>query len=156
MSNVAILHRQYHAVEASFAEATTPGMVVVVVNDPMLARSVDAVCDFLGFGVEHVGADQDITQVLDELRPMAVIAEAEGQDQDGYHVMMMVADHNRALPLMLLTGGDPALVGAADAVQELWGLESVSLHMEHPGIGDLVDFLFRASRRAGSGRLLPV
>jgi hypothetical protein len=156
LSNVAILRSRFQPAEASFAENTASGVVLLAGNNRLLVQSLNAICDFLGFGVHHLPDDQDIAHALGERRPMAVIVEAEGQHQDGYHVMMAVAEHDSRIPVMVLTGRDPALMGAADAIQELWGLESVALHPRCPEISDLVDFLFRASQHAGRGGLMPI
>jgi DNA-binding NtrC family response regulator len=131
-------------------------MVVIVSDDAVLANSLELVCDFLDLGVERVSSEQDLMGVLRSHGPMAVITEMDGRGQDGFHVMMTVSRHDRSLPLMLLTNDDPILAGAAEAVQELWGLTGVVKVDRPPAIGRLVDFLFRAGRRAGSMRLLPV
>ncbi len=52
--------------------------------------------------------------------------------------MKLVARHSRDLPILLLTSGDPVLMGAADAVQDLWGLTSVTSTSEFPMAGQLV------------------
>jgi hypothetical protein len=87
---------------------------------------------------------------------MAVVCELDGGGQDGCHVMKTVAMHDPALPIMLITGTDQMLIGAADAVEEIWGLSSVLKLRDAPGLGDVVDFLFRTGRLGGSPRLRPV
>ena len=67
-----------------------------------------------------------IERVLRGHRPMAVICDVDGEEQDGFHAMKLIADYSRDLPIMLLTDGDAVLMGAADAVQDLWGLTSVT------------------------------
>jgi hypothetical protein len=57
---------------------------------------------------------------------------------------------------MLLTNGDAVLMGAADAVQDIWGLTSVTRTSGFPVAGQLVGFLFNAGRRSGCMRLVPV
>jgi precorrin-3B methylase len=68
---------------------------------------------------------------------------------------MTVAAHDRDLPVMLISGGDPALLGAIDAVEEIWQLTSVVRSQQLPGVGAIVDFLFRAGRRGNCMRLMP-
>ena len=53
----------------------------------------------------------------------------------------------RDLPVLLITGDDPALIGAIDAVEEIWQLTSVDKWQRLLGIGALVDFLLRAGRK---------
>jgi DNA-binding LytR/AlgR family response regulator len=114
------------------------------------------VCEFLELRLEVVSAGTDLTQVLHEYRPMAVISDVDGEDQDGFHTMKVIAGYDRELPIMLLTGGDAVLMGAADAVQDMWGLASVTRTSGFPMAGQLVAFLFGAGRRTGGMRLVPV
>lgn len=133
------------------------GRLVVVVEDrPRLSRTVGYICEFLGLPMQRVGTGQDLAALLDEEQPMAVVCELDGGLQDGCHVMKTVAMHDATLPIMLVTGEDQALVGAADAVEEIWGLSSVLKLRDLPGLGDVVDFLFRSGRLAGTARMMPV
>lgn len=132
------------------------GLVMIVGDDLSWGQNLDLICDFFGLAVEHVSSDLDISILLREFRPMAVIAEVDGHGQDGFNVMMEVAKHDADLPMMLLTGPDAALAGAADAVQELTGMSTVTVVPELPHLAGIVDFLFRAGRAAGIGRMMPV
>jgi len=87
---------------------------------------------------------------------MAVVAEMDTTGQDGCNVLMTVAAHDRDLPVLLITGGDPALLGAIDAVAEIWQLASVVKWPQFLGVGPAVDFLFRAGRKGGCMRSLPI
>ncbi len=46
-----------------------------------------------------------------------------------------------SLPIMLVTGSDPSLIGAADAVEEILALSNVVKLQDAPGLGDVVEFL---------------
>ena len=48
---------------------------------------LDAICEFLDIGVERVSSGDDLAPMLRALRPMAVIADVDGEAQDGFHVM---------------------------------------------------------------------
>jgi hypothetical protein len=39
-------------------------------------------------------------------------------------------------------------MGAADAIEEIWGLTNVTKSPELPMVGAIVDFLFKAGRRS--------
>jgi CheY-like chemotaxis protein len=136
--------------------AARQGVVVIVSDDRSAIENVAPVCEFLELRLEVVSAGKDLTQVLQEHRPIAVISDVDGEDQDGFHTMKVIARYNRDLPIMLLTGGDSVLMGAADAVQDIWGLASVTRTSGFPMAGQLVAFLFGAGRRTGSMRLVPV
>ena len=56
---------------------------------------------------------------------MGVVSELDCGSVDGFHVMMTVAAFNQHLPIMLVTGPDPSLVGAVDAVEELTQLDAL-------------------------------
>jgi CheY-like chemotaxis protein len=132
------------------------GVVVVVSDDQATIESLAPVCEFLELRMEVVSNGADLTRVLRQHSPMAVISSIEGVDQDGFHTMKVIARHSRDLPIMLLTNGDSMMMGAADAVQDLWGLTSVTRTSGFPVAGQLVGFLFSAGRRAGCMRLVPV
>ncbi len=132
------------------------GVVAIVSDNASVIANLAPVCEFLELRMEIVSAREDLGQILRDGHLMAVITDVEGMDQDGFHIMKLVARHNRDLPIMLLTEGDPVLMGAADAVQDLWGLTSVTRTSGFPVAGQLVAFLFGAGRRAGCMRLVPI
>ena len=145
--------------EGSFLGSLTTarqGIVAIVSDAPATIEKLTPVCDFLDLRVEVVSGGMDLVQVLRDHDPMAVITDVDGPDQDGFHVMKLVAGHSRDLPIMLLTDGDAAMMGAADAVQDLWGLTAVTRTSGFPVAGQLVGFLFGAGRQAGCMRLVPV
>ncbi len=128
--------------------------VVLVVEDrPRLSRTVGYICDFLNLPMETAGGNEDLATLLDRKRPLAVICELEGVLQDGCHVMKTVAKYDATLPIMLITGSDQTLIGAADAVEEIWGLSRVSKLRDAPGLGDVVEFLCRSGQVGGSSSL---
>ena len=135
--------------------ATCSALVVVVSDNPEVASAMDNIADFLGFDVELLKSDADLAPVLRRWRPMAVVTELDGYGQDGCHVMMEVAEHDPGLPILLLVGTDPALAGAADAVEEMWQLTAVTKAAALPAVGPLVEFLFHAGRRGECIRLMP-
>jgi CheY-like chemotaxis protein len=136
--------------------AAKQGVVAIVSDNPQTVDQLASVCEFLDLRIEVVSSGVDLEQVLQEHRPMAVVSDVECDEQDGFHTMKVVARYSRDLPIMLLTAGDPVLMGAADAVQSLWGLTSVSNSGGFPMAGQLVQFLFNAGRQAGCMRLIPV
>ena len=131
--------------------------VVIVVEDaPRWSRSIEELCEFLEVRLVWLSTEADLAPLLRDRRPMAVLAQMDGAGQDGCHVMKLVAAHDPELPLMVLTGGDAKLAGAADAVEEVWGLTSVVQRNVPPSPGELVEFLFRAGRRGRCLGLMPV
>ena len=99
-------------------------------------------------------ADEDLGSALRQRRPMAVVAEMDTAGQDGCHVLKAVAAHDRDLPVLLVVDNDPVLLGAIDAVQEIWQLTSVVKWPQLPGVGAVVDFLFQAGRKGDCMRLM--
>jgi hypothetical protein len=117
---------------------------------------IDAICDFLDITVEYAGPEDDLSTLLCGLRPMAVIAELEGAGQDGFHVMKIAAKYDRRLPVLLLSCNDGSLLGAVDAVQEIFGLTSVTAVGDNGCVGEIVNFICRAAREAGMSRLIRI
>jgi CheY-like chemotaxis protein len=139
------------------ARAIPPQHSVLVVRDDSTNNDfLDAVCDFLDIGVEHASSGGDLAPLLLGLRPMAVIADLDGEAQDGFHVLKMVADFNRKLPVLLLTADEPGIEGAVDAVKEVWGLWRVATAPGMESVGAVVDFLCHAARDAGHSRMMRI
>ena len=136
---------------------TTPcqAVVVVVSDNPEISSVLDNICGFLDFGIKLVTTGMDLAPFLERHRPMAVVAELDGAGQDGCHIMMQVADYDPGLPVLMLTGHEPGVAGAVDAVEELWNLTGVTQSADLPEIGALVEFLFQAGRRGDCVRMLP-
>lgn len=131
-------------------------LLLIVEDGDGTAAAIQPICDFLDIAVERLPSGHDLAGALRDYRPMGVVAHLDCQGQDGCHVMMTVAQHDRTLPVLLLTGDDSALAGAADAVEELWKLEAVVKFPKLPGMSAIVDFIFRAGRKGRCLRLVPV
>jgi len=131
-------------------------LVLVVEDGVCLSDAFLGVCDCLHVAVERMPTRAGLDAVLRNRRPMAVVAEVDGVGQDGCHVLMRIAAHDRHLPVLLITGDDPALIGAVDAVEEVWNLTSVTKWPQLQGVGGVVDFLFRAGHKGGCLRLISV
>lgn len=128
--------------------------VLIVRDEDNNNHFLDAICGFFGVGIEHANSGECLAPLLRDSRPMAVIADLDGAQQDGFHVMMTVAAHDPSLPVLLLTPDDPALLGAVDAIREMWGLTRVMTMTGAGEIGQMVDFLCHAARDAGLPRML--
>ena len=136
--------------------APREALILVIEDEDNLTGAFRAVGECLNVAVERMPTRDDLDLVLRHRRPMAVVAEMVAAGQDGCHVLMTVAAHDRDMPVLLITGDDPILLGAIDAVEETWRLSSVVKWPRLLGVGPLVDFLFRAGRNGGNMRLLPI
>ena len=140
---------------ASLVSDNRTPAIVVVEDGSYLSNAIQEMCDFLGVDVEHLDSECDLRPILSELRPMAVLAAIDAAGQDGCHVLKTVAAHDPSLPVLLLVGNNPSLAGAADAVEELWGLSSVTKMPTLPAPGGLVEFLCHAGQTGHCLRLMP-
>lgn len=131
-------------------------LLLVVEDDEEFSTAFRAVCDCLDVAVERMSSQDDLAAALRERRPMAVVAAMDAVGQDGCHVLMTVAAFDRDLPVLLVTGDDPTLLGAIDAVADLWHISSVTQWPRLLGIGAMVDFVFRAGRKGNCMRLMPL
>ena len=137
-----------------YGHTTREALVLVIEDDFGLSSAFRTVCDCLNVAVERMSTRGRSGSVLRLRRPMAVVAEMDAVGQDGCHVLMTVAALDRDLPVLLIVGEDPALLGAIDAVEEVWQLSSVVKWPRLLGVGAVVDFLFRAGRKGGCMRLM--
>lgn len=131
-------------------------LVVIVCDIPETVEQLRAVCSFFDVASKVLPDGEDLMQWLLEHRPMAMIGHMDGRRQDGFHALKIVATYDRDLPVLLLTAGDPVLMGAADAIQEMWNLTTITRSTAAPLAGQLADFLSTAGRRAGCMRLVQV
>jgi hypothetical protein len=131
--------------------------VVLVMEDGReLSDALRALCAFLGIRIERLDSSEPLLPFLMQCRPMAVIAPMEAKDQDGANVLMAVGRHDPSLPVLVLTGSDPSLAGAVDAVTELWRLTAVVQSLTWPSLGEFAEFLCRAGMQGRCLALLPV
>jgi hypothetical protein len=137
------------------AEARVP-LVLVLEDGWTLSEAIRGVCAFLEIHVERLDSDEPLLPFLQRCRPMAIIAPMEAEGQDGAHVLMTVAQYDRSLPVLLLSDGDPALAGAADAVIDLWGLSCVSQSTDWPAPGQFAEFLCHAGVQGNCLGMMPV
>jgi CheY-like chemotaxis protein len=136
---------------------TPPRLSILVPRDAGKNHEViDGICEFLNVSVEYAGSENDLYTLLSGLRPMAVIAELDGAGQDGFHVMKVAARYDRQLPILLLSCNDSTLLGAVDAVREIFGLTSVATVSDESCAGEIADFICRAAREAGMSRLMRI
>ncbi len=126
-----------------------PPFVAVFEGDsPTQPRSIRAMCESLGARVESLNNSSCVAQILRYMEPCAVISEIVLDGRDGFDVMKMVASYNRNLPLLMLTGHDQAVLGAVDAIEEIWELTDVWRMEQPPSVPGLRAFLSAAGALA--------
>lgn len=130
-------------------------LVLVVEDQTRFSPGLQTICEFLGIQLEQVNSHRDLAPLLKVRRPMAVFCELDSPGQDGCHVMKIVADHDRTLPVMVVTGDDSSLLGAAQAVEEIFLLTGITACQRLPGVGELVEFLFSAGRKGRCLSFMP-
>ncbi len=151
----AVRTKNLHNTDGAEQRSREP-LLVVIEDGVLLSETFRGICDCLEVAIARIPSREDLGTVLRDRRPMAVVAEMDAAGQDGCHVMMTIAAHDCDLPVLLITGEDPALLGAVDAVEEIWELSSVAKWPRILGVGAVVDFLFRAGRKGGCMRLMSV
>ena len=130
-------------------------LVLAVADELHFCAGLQPICDFLGIRLERIDSHRDLAPLLKVCRPMAVFCELDGPGQDGCHIMKVVAEHDRTLPLMVVSTNDPNMLGAAQAVEELLHLTGMIAGEHLPEVGELVEFLSSASRKGRCLGLMP-
>lgn len=139
---------------ASMISQRAPTLLLLS-DDPIVTRQLQAICQFLDVSIECVMPYMDLAQKLRGLNPMGVVTGLDAGEQDGFHVMKVVAAYDPTLPMLVLTADDPKLAGATDAVEEVWGLTSVTQGSSLPDLGQIVEFLCYAGRQGNCLSLMP-
>ena len=140
----------------ALAEHGERPVLLVVESHPALAPAIDEVCRFLGIRSEGVGDTLAVARALHEFRPIGVLASAQEIDCSVYDLMMAVAGFEPDLPVLLVTDDRASVRGAVHGAPLLWQLGGLIHLTRRLDTTDLVEFLFRAARRSGTGRLLTV
>jgi hypothetical protein len=131
-------------------------ILVVVETVPSLSAAIDEVCGALGVRVEVVDNTLALAETLHTLRPIGVLAVVQEIDCAVYDLLMAVAGFEPELPVLLATDNRASVRGAVKSAHRLWqltGLIHVTRRLE---TGDIVEFIFCAGRRGGTGRLMPI
>jgi DNA-binding NtrC family response regulator len=124
--------------------------VVLVCEDRFLtAPSIATACRREGARAESLHSSSQLAMILSYVRPCAIISTIAFDEQDGFEVLKEVASFDRHLPILMVTGRDPVLHGALDAIEELWGLTNVSRVDEPWNAAGLKAFLARTGAIAG-------
>jgi len=158
MNQIAVTNAHQYlpaTLSASTLSSRTP-LLLLVTDDDALEAQIRSVCAFLDIEMMHLDSSTRLLPLLRALTPMAVIADVDTQSQDGFHVMKVVGTHDQSLPLLLLSGTDQIIAGAADAVEQLWALTAVRRTSCMPCAGEIVEFLCDAGRHGDCLGLMPV
>ena len=131
-------------------------LLLIVEDGEDIVSALQPICDFLDIALERLPSERDLAGALRDYRPMGVVAHLDCQGQDGCHVMMTVAQYDRSLPVLLLTGDDPALAGLRTRLKNCGSSKRWSSTADSQYIGSIVDFIFRAGRKGRCLRLIPV
>lgn len=130
-------------------------MVAVLEDDTRVSGALAKVFEFLDLHAVRVPSHRDLAATLALLRPMAVIAEADMEGQDGCNVLMEIAQYDADLPVLMITGTDTRMAGAIEAIEEIFGLSAVTHCAALPPVGDMVAFLAEAGRAGQCLNVLP-
>jgi len=123
----------------------------------LINRSVDkAMCDALLIELVAINSHHDLPFRLHHHRPMAVISEIDPQGIASCAALRSIAAYNPEMPVLLVAGDDPNVLGTIDAAEQLWCLSNLHRVAAPPAPSDLIGFLFQAGRHSGLGRLIPM
>ncbi len=157
MNQIAVTnaHRQLPATLSATTVSSRTPLLFLVTDDDGLEAQVRELCAFLDIEMMHLDRSARLLPLLRVLTPMAVVAGVDTQSQDGFHVMKVVGCHDPSLPLLLMSGADQVIAGAADAVEQLWALTAVQRSSHAPHAGEIIEFLCDAGRRGHCLGLMP-
>lgn len=130
--------------------------ILTVGVDPWILGSFAPLCDALDIGLINSASSHEVPLALGRYRPIGVVAMIDGSDTGSCGALRSVSAFDPDMPVLLVTGQDPAADGMIDAAEQLWGLTNVNRIAEAPGPQEIMGFLFIAGRHSGTGRLLPL
>jgi DNA-binding NtrC family response regulator len=130
--------------------------VIVLAGSDGVSSTVRAMCDALLIELVAINSHHDLPFRLHHHRPMAVISEIDPQGIASCAALRSIAAYNPEMPVLLVAGDDPTVLGTIDAAEQLWCLSSLHRLAAPPAASDLIGFLFQAGRHSGLGRLIPL
>ncbi len=154
--NVAPVRNAAPSSPAASAEAVRPPVLLVVEEQAGLADSIAELCAFLDIKVARTQPGAALATALRGVAPIGVLTES---DADGLRIcttLKTIASYDPSLPTLVVTDGSPTILGTLDGAEYLWRLTGVARIADTHNPGAVVDFLARAGRRNGTGRLLSV
>ena len=145
------LAKETHYVSESEAQS-----VIVLAGAEGASIRLQRMCAALEIRTVVVVSHHDLPFRLHHTRPIAVISELDPQGLASCAALRTIASYDQDMPVLLVTGDDPLVLGTIDAAEELWQLSGLHRLATAPAPGDLIHFLYRAGRQSGFGRLMPL
>lgn len=130
-------------------------LIVLVSSEGISTRLVE-MCAALDIELIPVSSHHDLPFRLHHSRPIGVISEIDGRSIESCASLRNIAAYDPDMPVLLVAGDDPVVLGTIDAAEQLWDLSGIRRLADQPSARDLIDFLFQAGREAGTGRLVPL
>jgi hypothetical protein len=141
---------------ASSRSGARPPVAVVLERHERLSGRYGHLFSYLGIRLARVGAGQEFAAALRAERPMAMLWELAAEPFAACRVLAAIAEHDRSLPVLMVADEDARNLAAVEAIGELWQLSEVRKLVGEPDLQEMVEFLFRASRKGGTLRMLSV
>jgi len=131
-------------------------LVVVVESTMHMSAALLELCTFLRIRVARVADAAALRRVLGEERPICVLAHAPNAGNLVYEALAVVAQVDRALPVLLVTEEMNETPAGLDPQERPAPLANLFWLPRRPGLRMLVEFLFMSERRTDTPGLLPV
>jgi hypothetical protein len=144
------------AKETHYVSASESPRVIVLTGSEGASTRLQRMCEALEIEIITVTSHHDLPLGLHHMRPMAVISELDPQSLASCAALRCIASYDQDMPVLLVAGDDPAVLGTIDAAQELWKLSGLHRLAAAPAPGDLIHFFYQAGRHSGLGRLMPI
>jgi hypothetical protein len=137
----------------------TPGdtpVLLVIEERPGLADSIAELCAFLNIRVIATAPGVALAVALRKTAPIAVLAESDIDGLRLCNTLKTIASYDPALPILVLTDANPAILGTLDGAEYLWSLTNVIRVTGAQYPRAVMEFLAAAGRRCDGARLIAV
>jgi hypothetical protein len=130
--------------------------VIVLTESGLASAALRRMASALDIELVTVRSFHDLPFQLHHHRPIGVVLELSPVGQACRSALRSVAAYDPDMHVLMVSGDDPAVLGAIDVAEQLWGLSALHRLTGAPEPADLIGFLFEAGRRSGLGCLMPV
>lgn len=114
-------------------------------------------CEVMGMRLVHVHDAASLRGNLWGRQPVGVLCDATRHGAGSAdHVLKLVADYDRTLPLLLVADANPSIQGEIDAVEDICRLTHVTRLTVTPSPFDIAAFMFETGRLCGRNNALPM
>jgi CheY-like chemotaxis protein len=127
--------------------------VLVIDDRAEVARAIAEMCETLGVSADISHDGEVVRDMLTRSQPSGVIIDVIMPDEDGYEALKVVAEFNRNLPVLLISGHGLTWLRVGASLARAYGLSHVITGSKPIPMAMLADFVGKIRSEAPNTQL---